>query len=278
MKTDGGKRRPHDTPRPGFQSCNWPLHGSGSCFFASRALEKEAEATLGDGYSNDFFFFIKQQQMLSLQFSPSDWDLLRKRVLALGWSDGLASWARSATFKPPEALYCTHPLLQIVQLLENVQDVKPTVGEFPVADVLQVSPGVLTDVLGGGDRTLFQLQLPPADLGTLPRGDATRHGTSHGRGPAAVLPQPNPIQPGRGSPTVVLRLPAAPATCALGGSNLNTNPPSQWPLTEGDAAVKLGKALDGVQSLHVNGSDEVRGGGNEPGRRVRAAMCCSPTG
>lgn len=56
---------------------------------------------------------------------------------------------------------------------------RPTVGELPVADVLKVRPGVLAHVLGGGDGTLFQLQLPPVDLGTLPGGDATRHGASH---------------------------------------------------------------------------------------------------
>lgn len=54
--------------------------------------KKKQKRHLGMGIA---MIFIKQQQMLSLQFSPSDWDLLRKRVLALGWSDGLASWARS---------------------------------------------------------------------------------------------------------------------------------------------------------------------------------------
>lgn len=48
----------------------------------------------------------------------------------------------------------------------------PTVGELPVADVLQVGPGVLAHVLGGGDGTLLQLRLSPADLGTLAGRDA----------------------------------------------------------------------------------------------------------
>lgn len=60
-----------------------------------------------------------------------------------------------------------HTLLEVVQLKVNMHDVKPTVGQLPVADVLQVGPGVLAHVLGGGDRTLLQLQLPSVELGTL---------------------------------------------------------------------------------------------------------------
>lgn len=56
----------------------------------------------------------------------------------------------------------------------------PTVRELPVADVLQVGPGVLAHVLGGGDGTLLQLHLPPVDLGALPGRDAARHRASHG--------------------------------------------------------------------------------------------------
>lgn len=92
--------------------------------------------------------------MFSLLFLPSDWDLLRKRVLALGWSDGLAPWARSAACKPQIQLK-VHTLVEIAQLLVNAHDVQPTVGHFPVADVLQVRPSVLAYVLSGGDRTVI---------------------------------------------------------------------------------------------------------------------------
>lgn len=103
--------------------------------------------------------------MFSLLFLPSDWDLLRKRVLALGWSDGLASWARSATFKKPQKTVenCTRQ----DNFWETALDVQPTVGQLPVTDVLQVRPGVLAYVLSGGDRTLLQLQFPSVELGTL---------------------------------------------------------------------------------------------------------------
>lgn len=47
--------------------------------------------------------------------------------------------------------------------------------ELPVADVLQVGPGVFTHVLSGGDGTLLQLHFSPVDLGTLSRRDAARH-------------------------------------------------------------------------------------------------------
>lgn len=56
----------------------------------------------------------------------------------------------------------------------------PTVRELPVADVLQVGPGVFTHVLRGGDGTLLQLHLSPVDLGTLPWRDAAGHRASHG--------------------------------------------------------------------------------------------------
>jgi len=55
----------------------------------------------------------------------------------------------------------------------------PTVWELPVADVLQVGPGVLAHVLRGGDGAILQLHLPPKDLGTLSGGDAARHRSSH---------------------------------------------------------------------------------------------------
>lgn len=50
-----------------------------------------------------------------------------------------------------------------------------TIWELPVADVLQVGPGVFTHVLSGGDGTLLQLHFSPVDLGTLSRRDAARH-------------------------------------------------------------------------------------------------------
>lgn len=63
--------------------------------------------------------------------------------------------------------------------LIHVRCSRPTFWQLPVADVLQVRPGVFTHVLGGGDGTLFQLQLSPGDLGTLSRRDAAGHRASH---------------------------------------------------------------------------------------------------
>lgn len=63
------------------------LRGSCSCFSFSRALKES-----GKGCERGWAI----QRRPTEKHLPSVCDLLRKRVLALGWSEGLASWASSA--------------------------------------------------------------------------------------------------------------------------------------------------------------------------------------
>lgn len=99
-------------------------------------------------------------------------------MLALGWSDGLASWASSET-QENESLTQT-VFKRTISGVWHPDAGHPTVRELPVADVLQVGPGVFAHVLRGGDGTLLQLHLSPVDLGTLPWRDAAGHRASHG--------------------------------------------------------------------------------------------------
>ena len=143
------------------------------------------------------------------KYRPSVWDLLRKRVLALGWSDGFSSWASSVgskckknkkktattffffhthihDFKWLSSQLSTHtdgkrPQAKTGVKLQSLkaEQLPRTIRELPVADVLQVGPCVLAHVLGGGDGTFVEFHLSPADLWTLSRRDAAGHGPSH---------------------------------------------------------------------------------------------------
>lgn len=175
---------------------------------------------------------MKQKQMFSLLSYHLTGTCLERGCWLSG---GLMGWPRGQDLQHfnHKRQFNLHTLLEITELLENVHDVQPTVGELPVADVLQVRPGVLAHVLGGGDRTLLQLQFPSEDLGTLLGGNTTRHGASHGRRYSAVMPEPAAIQPGTCSPTVVLRPPPTSGThnLRLDWVKSQYKPTGKWTLT-----------------------------------------------